>query len=283
MEEKNLICPSCKTTLETIKDPDIEYEKCPNCQGIFLDNGELNLLVTGAAGVVENRIVSDENDYNNLVCPKCENHMHRVQMSIVSEIYFDYCDNCEGYFLDKSKPTEINNYFASLAKDRLPEEFRGFVNNSLVRVDIEREMKGIEHAFFYYTLCITVYYSKSLNIDLHIAERSFFNKIARIFSRNSINGLNEIKTGNNDFDTCFDIHTNNILALKRIFNQDTADRIMDYIKQGFYIYHYPSSLSFYDDKIVYKEKPRAEMPLYRDNEDFREVIGELVRIAELIK
>jgi Zn-finger nucleic acid-binding protein len=41
-------CPKCGGDLEEIKHEDVMIDKCKGCQGIYLDAGELELLIQGA-------------------------------------------------------------------------------------------------------------------------------------------------------------------------------------------------------------------------------------------
>src|ERR1035437_3686202 len=50
-ERTNLNCPKCSDALfrGTVPDLEIEVETCPKCKGIFLDKGELALIVKKGA------------------------------------------------------------------------------------------------------------------------------------------------------------------------------------------------------------------------------------------
>jgi len=41
-----LICPNCKTGMKAITRYDVEIDVCPDCQGVWLDRGELDQLLT---------------------------------------------------------------------------------------------------------------------------------------------------------------------------------------------------------------------------------------------
>ena len=38
-------CPFCKTPMNKIKRADVTVDRCPNCQGIWLEKGELDKIV----------------------------------------------------------------------------------------------------------------------------------------------------------------------------------------------------------------------------------------------
>ncbi|OGT48121.1 MAG: hypothetical protein A3F17_01010 [Gammaproteobacteria bacterium RIFCSPHIGHO2_12_FULL_41_15] len=41
-----LICPNCHVEMHIVSREDIEMDVCTNCQGVWLDKGELEKLVT---------------------------------------------------------------------------------------------------------------------------------------------------------------------------------------------------------------------------------------------
>lgn len=41
----HLRCPKCGSNLDQVEMMDIPIEKCPECHGIWLDSGELDLIV----------------------------------------------------------------------------------------------------------------------------------------------------------------------------------------------------------------------------------------------
>ena len=43
--KSKLNCPFCKTPMEKIKKADVIVDRCPNCQGVWLDKGELDKIV----------------------------------------------------------------------------------------------------------------------------------------------------------------------------------------------------------------------------------------------
>jgi Zn-finger nucleic acid-binding protein len=43
--ETILECPFCKTPMEKINRADVTVDRCPSCQGVWLDKGELDKIV----------------------------------------------------------------------------------------------------------------------------------------------------------------------------------------------------------------------------------------------
>ncbi len=49
METHWMKCPKCGSGLEEINHSDVMIDRCPDCKGIWLDKGELELLTEGDA------------------------------------------------------------------------------------------------------------------------------------------------------------------------------------------------------------------------------------------
>ena len=48
-EQHWMKCPKCGTDLEEVNLQDVMIDRCPECEGIWLDHGELEFLVDGQA------------------------------------------------------------------------------------------------------------------------------------------------------------------------------------------------------------------------------------------
>lgn len=42
---RRIDCPVCAVTMDTVKRETVEFDRCPNCRGVWLDRGELEKLV----------------------------------------------------------------------------------------------------------------------------------------------------------------------------------------------------------------------------------------------
>ena len=285
----DLKCPNCNTNFVITKEPDLEYEKCQNCNGIFLDEGELNTMTTGVAGNVELHFINviEQDDKTNKKCPKCQADMQKAHFGNYSNITLDYCSKCSGCFLSLSTEKEINEYLKSLTRNKSDEEFRDYVNGVLVRVDIEEGGIGIggsgKMIIPGYTpqnyFILTAFYKEPLNIDLFITQENLLFKILKLFLRNN---FGEKSTGNKQFDHFFKIHTTDDNKLRKYINEPTISKIMNFIKKNPTIYGVHGKLAFHDDKLTYKEGPYINSISYNDDKNFRTLINDLVELARLI-
>ena len=289
-QESAFKCPTCSSSFVIVKEPDIEYEKCPTCQGVFLDEGELNLIATGLAGDVELFYIKiDEKDenYEQKKCPKCQVLMQKAQFGNYSNIFFDYCTECSGSFMNVSKEKQINDYLRTINTDQLDEKYREYVNKILVRVDIEKRNLGSTRQSLIMShdgrgedyLIITAYYKKPLDIDLIVSQESVLFRITKLLMRND---FGDMQTGDKEFDTHFKIHATDEVKLMTHFTEIVTSSITEFIKKSPTVYGTHGKIKFLDDRVVYREGPYTNPPVYRDNTNFYTIIQDLVELARLI-
>ena len=135
----DLTCPGCKSPMATVKDTDIWVDRCTRCGSVFLDKDELNVLATGMSGNIEYCSIDDkkhEDKFAARSCPVCPDQpMRKIDLLVYADTIFDYCPNCEGFYLDKGELEAMNCELEELNHDRLPEEYRGYRGAYLVRLD----------------------------------------------------------------------------------------------------------------------------------------------------
>ena len=97
-------CPVCKTAMITLELSDVEIDHCLDCGGIWLDSGELEMLLDDpakASQMLESFI--EESDHSERVrkCPICLKSM--VKVSAAGEkpaILLDKCKKGHGLWFD---------------------------------------------------------------------------------------------------------------------------------------------------------------------------------------
>jgi Zn-finger nucleic acid-binding protein len=123
-------CPSCEKicTQETYEE--ITIDVCPKCQGVWLDHGEMELIISKreekfSSQEVEavNRLcgvsgVSEEDESRELSCPKCEEKMKTLNYNYSSGIIVDRCPKQCGVWLDADELEKIQIH-AEFWQDRL--------------------------------------------------------------------------------------------------------------------------------------------------------------------
>jgi Zn-finger nucleic acid-binding protein len=104
-------CPVCRNAMITCELENVEIDHCPDCGGIWLDAGELELLL-GAPQHVRQLLDSFKTD---IACPekprKCPICLKKMQKIIVGlsrpKILIDKCPKNNGLWFDKNELKDV--------------------------------------------------------------------------------------------------------------------------------------------------------------------------------
>lgn len=284
-----LKCPICDNTFELVKNPDLVYEKCNKCDSVFLDKNELNILSTGMAGDIETHfinIVSERNLNTKHSCPKCHLKMHNARFGNYSNIYFDFCENCGGSFMNVSEQKRVNDYLSSITTNKSHQELREYKSGYLVRVDVDQTSIALSGGMLVkpgYTpqnyLVISTFYRKPLDINLEIKHEILIFKLLKLLLGNR---FKEICTGNRKFDIYHKIQTNNEIKFKEIFKDTLTKKMLEFLRKKPTVFGQRGRLLILDDRLTYREGPYINSIVFKDNEKFDNLIGNLVELTRLI-
>ncbi|OVE76398.1 hypothetical protein BVX98_06170 [bacterium F11] len=287
-----LTCPSCQSKMEKKKEPDITVDRCPSCNGTWLDKGELNVLATGMSGNIEFNSIDEEQHKDKFKirqCPKCPSQkLRKVDLLIYSDTIFDYCEKCGGFFLDKGEIQNMNLELADINKDKKPEEYRGTINEHLVRLDkindvglaampggIATYAQGIAY------LRISVYFKNPLGLGLRIYSEKWtdkFSKLVGMFNRQ------DIQIGNEKMDSKFIIQGTEPAKVKILLSKpDVQKGILDFVSQGLKIYNKPGTLEIVDKRVVYAEGPCAETAGYNVESDPLGIVKKMMTLVSVLE
>jgi Zn-finger nucleic acid-binding protein len=88
----------------------VEVDHCISCQGIWLDGGEMELLLEGAAGK-ETFLSSFQRDEECSErprrCPICSKRMEKIRVGREERVCIDRCRHRDGIWLDRGELKEI--------------------------------------------------------------------------------------------------------------------------------------------------------------------------------
>jgi Zn-finger nucleic acid-binding protein len=119
-------CPVCKNAMITLELQDVEVDHCTICGGIWLDAGELEVLLGNSGGAVE-LLKSFEIDSKCTErarkCPICLKRMRKIIVGKAHPpVLIDKCAKGDGLWFDKN---ELQNIFdnADLDKDSKIKKF----------------------------------------------------------------------------------------------------------------------------------------------------------------
>lgn len=102
-------CPACKEILVILELNEIEVDYCSNCKGVWLDGGELELIlenISEKAKLIQALQVVADNKEKKIKCPICNEKMEKVQHNQV-DIIIDKCIHNHGIWLDKGELEEM--------------------------------------------------------------------------------------------------------------------------------------------------------------------------------
>ena len=105
-----MICPVCKEPLIVLELHEIEIDYCPSCSGIWLDAGELELLLEDQ--VEREKITSSfhldpDHSERPYRCPICRKKMDKVYVGDKKELLIDKCPDNDGLWFDKDELKDV--------------------------------------------------------------------------------------------------------------------------------------------------------------------------------
>jgi len=97
-------CPLCKSDMIILELNYVEIDYCTNCKGIWLDEGELELLYHNLNLEVDSELFgkSENNSELKIKCPVCRRKMEKAEFRHTG-IILDRCRNNHGYWFDKGE------------------------------------------------------------------------------------------------------------------------------------------------------------------------------------
>ena len=113
-------CPVCKNAMITLELADVEIDYCTDCSGIWLDAGELELLL-GEQGkskqLLDSFKIDSKSPERARKCPICDKKMLKIIIgSTEPALLIDKCQKGDGLWFDKGELQDIMDR-AKLDKD----------------------------------------------------------------------------------------------------------------------------------------------------------------------
>ena len=103
-------CPACDELMIVLELEEIEIDYCTECEGIWLDGGELELLleeVSEKEELLASFKVDDSSDETKIRCPICIKKMEKVLVGKENKILLDRCKNHHGLWFNKGELYEV--------------------------------------------------------------------------------------------------------------------------------------------------------------------------------
>lgn len=112
-------CPVCKEPMIILELLKVEIDYCYNCSGIWLDEGELELLLDD--NINKETLLSSFKPVSNCKekkrkCPICLKKMKKINVGVEERILIDKCKYNHGLWFDKGELKQVIE-FGCIDKD----------------------------------------------------------------------------------------------------------------------------------------------------------------------
>ena len=109
-----MLCPECREEMLILEFNDVEIDFCNECSGIWLDEGELELLLQNSDSESPvMKVLSEKSDKGSAEaggrkCPVCAKRMHLVDIPLgETSVEIDKCPRQHGLWFDKGELEQI--------------------------------------------------------------------------------------------------------------------------------------------------------------------------------
>ncbi len=103
-------CPACDEPMVVLELDEVEIDYCIECEGIWLDSGELEMLLESSAakdGFLSSFARDECGAETARKCPMCGKVMKKALYTGNRRIRIDRCPESDGIWLDKGELREI--------------------------------------------------------------------------------------------------------------------------------------------------------------------------------
>mgnify|MGYP001058701488 CR=1 FL=1 len=114
-----MICPTCKNDMIVVEYHEIELDYCTDCQGVWLDSGELELLLESmnmesSHLFLTNILASKESKASEKKrkCPICGQKMKQTAIGREPETLIDVCQQEDGLWFDGGEFGQLLKHLA---------------------------------------------------------------------------------------------------------------------------------------------------------------------------
>ncbi|MFH1238780.1 MAG: zf-TFIIB domain-containing protein [bacterium] len=103
-------CPVCKNPMVVLELEKVEIDHCVSCGGIWLDTGELELLLEDSLkknDLLASFVLDTKCGEKSRKCPRCARKMDKVLCGIDKKALIDKCPHNHGLWFDLGELDEI--------------------------------------------------------------------------------------------------------------------------------------------------------------------------------
>lgn len=103
-------CPKCKDAMVALELNDVEIDRCFSCGGVWLDEGELELLLEGSKfgdEIIYSILPFKKAKEKPVKCPVCRKKMTKIIAGKSESVILDKCEKGHGIWLDGGELEKI--------------------------------------------------------------------------------------------------------------------------------------------------------------------------------
>ncbi|UCG51171.1 MAG: zf-TFIIB domain-containing protein [Candidatus Latescibacterota bacterium] len=103
-------CPACSKPMIVLEIEDVEIDHCVGCGGVWLDAGELELLLEKASN--RNELMATlsrdiEGKEKRIRCPICSKRLEKVRYGTDKKLVLDKCPRNDGLWFDRGELCDV--------------------------------------------------------------------------------------------------------------------------------------------------------------------------------
>lgn len=111
-------CPECRTPLKSFAFHEVVLDECPDCGGVWFDDGELKRCQAGGTMSlveIEDEIlpavnIHVEEDDQGRLCPGCNLRLTTYRYLYTSDILLDECEKCFGVWVQDGELQKMADF-----------------------------------------------------------------------------------------------------------------------------------------------------------------------------
>ena len=103
-------CPGCNYPLIVLEIDGVEIDHCLACRGTWLDAGELELLLAGAANkdeLMASLSADVEGKEKSIRCPICRKRLQKIMYGADKKVRLDKCADNHGLWFDHGELLDV--------------------------------------------------------------------------------------------------------------------------------------------------------------------------------
>ena len=128
-----MLCPVCNNPMIVLELEQVEVDYCTNCAGVWLDAGELELLLE--SDEERNRLVNlfkeaEAVNEKSHKCPICRKKMIKVEVGEKGKVVVDKCKKNHGIWFDKGELQKVVEFGSVNKENKIINLLKNMFENS---------------------------------------------------------------------------------------------------------------------------------------------------------